>query len=39
MLIIRRRFSDVIVVETEICPTLESASGAGGGQSSDGNGK
>ena len=31
MILIQRRFSNVSIWETEICPTLENAMGAGGG--------
>ena len=30
MIILQRRFSNVIITETEICPTLEAGAGEGG---------
>lgn len=31
MIVVQRRFSNVMVSDTKICPTLENAMGAGGG--------
>ena len=30
MIVMQRRFSNVIVIETEICPTIEAGAGGGG---------